>query len=835
MQNKHSAKSNIPIIISKQKQWILLLTFSYLLFTITISDCGVIKFLNESEQFNGNLKNITGKFSAPFNKQLTLYGWAKLAPGMIAQNYVLLKFINLSNQTSNVTKQNSKDFSSSKRALQQGAVSGSAYEELIKVSWQGAQDNFLVQYPNGPALSASDVLMVGQAFKSSPAWRFWAVTMDFENKKGKFFFKEFDTLDEKIHDITNITFTDFQINQDFQMILGGDPKDPSLSFTGFMADIGMLTTYYEPLDYIYLLNPVTKSFNSRGNLFATDFSQLKNAQISFRSWGLSSGSSQTISPSLLQKLESLTTESQGVSEFGGSGIQVSSGDSVVVDEVDLSSDSGTVINKLYFKLDFSFDGEFPVDFNIVSYGDSGSANSFAISLVEENSETSVKVFSQDRVNLLPVNQQLSDYVYNSTLKNPRVLKVKVITSNMNVLTFLGKEILNEKERHQIIIGLIQHEPNVLRIYYGNSNKQFSLTQEYSQLPFTLNKSKLGFFTDNNQVTGGKFIMNSFYSTDFFFDFFMSNSFPQDYKNYCYTGTDLYFFLLSSMSLDINKGITNFSSSNSSYLRYSDFCDQANGFVPYQGSCYQSCPSGSFYMETFQICKSCRTPNCDGEILPVEMIINRFDAADSNDNMIHLTSKSSSAVYEIPESTSNPTSNQSPFTSSNLLNLSNIPLSITSDNLIKDIDYKTKINKSEFRNGIYESDVEIELLNPNKKSTFTLEPSMPSAPAGFQYINANRNAASFNRQGIEVDTSGIKECSKQSYYGKILAAIFLTFFFLIVLLFIISNFLFIDNYLKWRLVMTTIGAHLIAFTVMINDQLGRMSLGFSTLIYKVLIG
>jgi hypothetical protein len=836
MFNKKSA--NFQKLLKNENMPIKICFFLVILISSIICDCGIIKLLNSAEQFNGNPRTIIGKFHSPYSKELTLYGWVRLSPGMAIKNYVLFKLINLKNQTVSVTRTGNDQ----ERILQTEPVSGSVYEELVKVSWQGLEDNFILQYPNGPSLANSEILLVKQAFQTSTSWRFWAISLDYGEERGQFFFKEFDTLDEKDHQLTNVKFKDFVLNEDFHVVLGGDSVNKELSFTGFMADIGMMTTFYEPLHYISLINPISRSFDFRGNLFTTDFSQLKNSKISLRSWGRSANASQTINPSLIKKLEELKNEKESGEKFGGSGIRVSSGDSVSISNVDFSSSKETVINKLFFTMNFSFFGEFPVNFNIVSYGDTNSPNTFIISLVEENSETVLKVFTQDRINLLPLNQELSDYVYNPTLKNPRVLKVQLITADLKVLTFLGKEQLAERDQHQITIGIIHHDPNTVRIYYSNAKKQFSLTEEHKNLPFNLEKQDLRFFNDNNSVTGGSFVMNYFHATDSFFDFYLTYSYPQTYRNSCYSSVSSHFFLLSESSKHIQNGLSSGSTqiqatsniSSSSYSSYALYCDHENGFVKYQGNCYHSCPNGSFYFNDYRICKSCRQVTCDSEIKPISMNVSLKEDGNPNDSLITLSSRSSSTVYKIPHNGSSQVISQSPFNSSNLLNLSNVPITVSSDSLTEDIDYKILNKKSGFSSGIYESEVQLQLINPNKSTTFNIEPSMPDPPENFQYRTADKNPAFFSRQGLEVDTSAILSCTSNSNLGRILGIIFLVLFFLLVAIFIITNCLFIDNYIKWRLLMTCIGAHLIAFVVLVNKHLGRLSFGFTEIIYKILI-
>lgn len=839
MKDKYSAKSGSNSKSSPSRINLILALTVILAGSLVRCDCGIIKLLNNAEQFSGNPRTVTGKFIAPFDKQLTLYGWARLAPGMAIKNYVLFTLVNLKNQTSTVTKAAS-DSHPNARMLQSGNVSASVYEELIKVSWQGGQDNFLLQYPNGPTLSTSEVILVQKAFQSSTSWRFWAITLDYAEERGQFFFKDFETLDEKDHQIASVKFTDFRLNEDFRVVLGGDPKNLDLAFTGFMADIGLMTTYYESLRYISLINPIERSFASRGNLFTTDFSQLKNSKISFRAWGRSSNSSQSINAALLEKLGELVNEKEAVSKFNSSGIRVSSGDSVTVSDVDFSSDESTVINKLFVTFDFSFRGEFPVDFNIISYGDTRAANSFRISLVEENSETALKVFSKDRVNLLPLNYELSDYVYNSTLKNPRVIKVELVTFDQNVLTFLGKEILSEGQQHRITIGIIRHKPNIVRIYYSNANKQFSLTEEHSNLPFTLEKANLRLFADNNSVTGGSFDINSLSVTDSFFDFYQTNVFPEVFRNACYKSVGAYFFLLSDSSRPIQSGLASGSNQidviagSSGFSGYAFKCDEADGFVKYQGYCHHSCPNGSFYLSQFNICKSCRQVLCDDEVLPIDLTVSVAQDSDTSDRFMNIQSRSSSSVYKIPQSQFDHGAGQSPFTSANLLTLTDVPVTVTSDSLSKDIDYKVKVNKSGFASGVYESDVQIEFLNPEKSSVFNIDPIMPSPPQGFQYVKSDKDKAYFSRKGIELDTSNIMSCFSVGSTGRILGIVFLVLFFLLVALFVITNCLFIDNYIKWRLLMTTIGAHLIALVVLVNSHLGKLSFGFTEIIYKILI-
>jgi hypothetical protein len=825
-------KKNKTSAISKGlKPWTLMtwMWLLHLLINKTHCDCGIIKLQNSAQKFDGNYRTITGQFSPPFDKQITFYGWVRLAPNQVIKNYVLLKFINLQNNVASVTKEGKE------RVLQD--VSGSAHEELVKISWQGPQDNFLVQYPNGPTLNTSDVLVVPNAFKGSTSWRFWALTLDYEEKRGKFFFKEYDLLDEKLHDITNITYGDLALNSDYQVILGGDPNNAELTFTGYLADVGLMTTYYDKLEFVYLINPPARTFAYRGNLLATDFSQLKLAHTTFRSWGKNSEVSQNINASLIEKLEELKTEKDSLEQFGGSGIKVSAGDSASYEHVDLSWDSGSVINTLYINLDFSFNGEFPVDFNILAYGNANSPNSFKISLVEENSELARKQFTDKRISLINLNQELPEYVYNSTLKNPRVLKLELVTSNGKLLTYLGKEIITEQEQHQITLGIIQHTPEVLRFYYSNSKKLFSLTLEHGGLPFTLEKNNLNLFSGNNSVTGGTFNMNALALHDSFFDFFLSHKYPQPYQNACYTGVDLYYFLLSNTSNKIleNSNSLNInsisSSSATSFNGYSFLCDKTNGYISYQGKCLHSCPVGSFYWSNFQICKSCRQVTCVNEVTPMNMEIKVAQDENPKDKFIRLTSRAASQVYQVPLKDAG---SQSPFVNANLLNLSNVPLTVTSDSLTKDVDYKVNINKSAFNSGIYESDIQIELLNPKKTANFSIEPSMPDAPEGFQFLRGDRNKAFFERKGIDVDTSFIESCSSVTSHGFILGVVFLVLYFLLVGAFVITNFLFIDNYVKWRLVMTTIGAHFIAFCVMINDHLGRFSFGFTQVIYKVLI-
>lgn len=178
-------------------------------------------------------------------------------------------------------------------------------------------------------------------------------------------------------------------------------------------------------------------------------------------------------------------------------------------------------------------------------------NSLSISLVEENSELAKKTFSQERVNLLPPDvKPTNTYTYNSSLKNPFVLKIEIITQDKKTLTFLAKETLKQDQRHRITLGIIYHDPNILRIYYSNDRKQFSLTQEYTLLPFLLEPKALVLFDRNNNVTGGRFQLFGFRVNDSFFDFYQTWRFPESFLKECYRNADSLFFNQSNSTFKL---------------------------------------------------------------------------------------------------------------------------------------------------------------------------------------------------------------------------------------------------------------------------------------------
>jgi hypothetical protein len=206
----------------------------------------------------------------------------------------------------------------------------------------------------------------------------------------------------------------------------------------------------------------------------------------------------------------------------------------------------------------------------------------------------------------------------------------------------------------------------------------------------------------------------------------------------------------------------------------------------------------------------------------------------NDSLLSLKARSSSVVYKIPQNNGSGDIRQSPFTASNLLNLADVPVTISADSLTEDIDYKILDKKSAFTSGIYETDVKIQMIKPGESANFIIEPSIPEAPLNFEYKKADKNSAYFSRQALEVDTSGIYSCASVRGTGMVMGYVFIVLFFLLVALFVITNCLFIDNYVKWRLLMTSIGAHLIAFVVLVDNHIGKLTFGFTEIIFKVLI-
>ena len=177
-----------------------------------------------------------------------------------------------------------------------------------------------------------------------------------------------------------------------------------------------------------------------------------------------------------------------------------------------------------------------------------------------------------------------------------------------------------------------------------------------------------------------------------------------------------------------------------------------------------------------------------------------------------------------------------FTAPNLLNLSNVPLSVSSPGLKQNTDYKTTIINSSIKDGLFLSEVGFKLLSPQNvaKSKFTIEPSLPDPPAQKIYLFSNKNTASLSPAGLEVDFSSISNCDTSKSIGKGLAIGFLILFILTILFFIVSNLIFIDSFLKFFLLRVVVGSQVLAFVVLARDVLGEISKNFADGLYLYLI-
>lgn len=782
--------------------------FIWILISYVRSECGIIKLINSEESIFPS-KSISGAFSTPFGNQYSFYTWIKLVNLMEAKDYVMFR-MSISDTAFGSSSQNS--------------LNDSIYSEIFKISWNAATDILTFQYPGGNLLSQAKQQPFENVFNSSGNWRFIAFSFDFDKSEGKFFLKSYDDLNEILLDlpvsnVSNITPKDY-----YRIVLGGDGITTAKDFNGVFSNAGFLTAYYQYLNYIYLIDQSTRAINDKGVIIGSGLSP--NSSNNLHTYGLSKDSVQIISDQLLEKFNSNNLEE----------VNFSTGESVVFQNVQVSTDRGSVINSLYMNLDFSFSGEFPVDFHILDVGNYGEPNSVRISLVEENSELAVKGYSDERVVLLDVNTQLPPYVYNSSLKNPRVLKISIITSKNQTFTFLSKDQLKENERHKIVFGVIYHFPEVIRIYYGTEQKNISLTSEIFGLPFQLDNKNVSLFFNNNNVTGGKFKMNSFTISDSFFDFFLTNTYDSDYMTHCYSRTSSYLYNLAGSSRSILNSPSKLSISvtPNSNETFSIFCDESKGYFMIEGVCSNICLPGFYFNEDLQECKRCISTNCSNEISGYSFEVSEKADKNPSDKFISLQASSNNKIYKIP--VSNSSSNENLYTSENYLNKSNIPLTVLSDSLELNKDFKYKVIESEVKDGVFNSEIEIELLNPPKSNitNFQIIPNFDSSSSDYFYATSDKNPLKIESKAIDINTTNIKNCSSSEKFGKIIGYIYLVFYFILVLFFLISNFLVLNNYIKWKLFIGTVGSHLIAFCFLAKSEIGQLSFSFAEVIFNVLL-
>lgn len=788
----------------------LIKIFLFILIRNIRSDCGVIKLVN-SQQSIFPSKSISGSFTSPYGSQYTFYTWVKLVDGMEAKDYVIFK-MSLSDT----------DLGSSTPDAQDTSI----YSEIFKISWNAGTDILTFQYPSGELISQSKQQTFENTFNLSGNWRFIAFTFDFVKPEGKFFLKSYDDLNEIMVDLPVTNFSNFTPKKYYKIILGGDGISTEKDFNGVFSNTGFFTAYYQYLNYIYLIDQSMKAMDHQGIILGSGLTPDTSGNLQL--YGLSKDSVQVISDELSLKLNSNKP----------SEINFSTNESIVFKNVDVSTDEESVINSLYFNLDFSFSGEFPVDFNILDVGNYGESDTIRISLVEENSELSVKEYSDERVVLLEENTQLPPYIYNSSLKNSRVLKISIITSRNQTFTFISKEKLKENERYKIIFGVIYHFPGIIRIYYGNQEKNISLTSEIFELPFKLNKSNVSLFSNNNNTTGGKFKLNSFSISDSFFDFFLTNTYDDHYMANCYPRSSSYLYNLagSSRSILANSSNNSISVTPDETIKYSIFCNSSKNFFMIEGKCLNTCLPSYYFNNDLKECKRCVTPDCNNEVNAFVFNVSEKSDTNPSDKFITLISSSSSKIYNIPIPDSSSVLSEDLYVSKNYLNKSNIPINVTSGSLEPGKDFKYKVIKSEVKDGLYNSEVEIELLNiPETDNTkFQIIPNLGNATSGHFYATSDKNPLKIESNGISIDTKNIKNCSSSNSIGKILGYIYLVLYFLLVIFFIITNFLFLNNYVKWKLFIATVCSHLIAFCFLAKSEIGELSFSFTEIIFTVLL-
>lgn len=148
--------------------------------------------------------------------------------------------------------------------------------------------------------SASKLLIPIELKQWISDWIFLGLSLDYGSSNLFIFVKSFSSLGNEMKSLEKLNFGDFQLQPNYEIVIGGIEKQNYQNFKGVLYDWNLATFYMGTItEFSYMLTGKSKTFDANGILFATDLGLASNR---FVTWGAYTTSIST-SPELQDKIQ----------------------------------------------------------------------------------------------------------------------------------------------------------------------------------------------------------------------------------------------------------------------------------------------------------------------------------------------------------------------------------------------------------------------------------------------------------------------------------------------------------------------------------------------------